>query len=53
MNAIFDPEMDEAFERVKADWASRMNAPFDRARRSSKDFANSGAGDGQQDLFGD
>lgn len=52
MNAIFDPEMGEAFERVKADWASRMNAPFDRARRASKDFASSDAGDSQHDLFG-
>lgn len=53
MNAIFDPEMGEAFEKVKIDWTSRMNAPFDRARRASKDFANSGSGDGQVDLFGD
>lgn len=53
MNAIFDPEMVEAFERVKADWASRMNAPFDRARRAPKNFANSSAGDSQDDLFGD
>jgi hypothetical protein len=52
MNAIFDPEMDEAFEKVKTDWSSRMNAPFDRARRATKDFANSGAGDTQDDLFG-
>lgn len=53
MNAIFDPEMNEAFEKVKVDWASRMNAPFERARRASKDFASSGAGDSQDDLFGD
>ena len=53
MNAIFDPEMGEAFERVKADWASRMNAPFDRARHASSDFANSGGNDSQHDLFGD
>lgn len=53
MNAIFDPKMEEAFEKVKADWASRMNAPFDRARRASKDFAKGGADDSQDDLFGD
>lgn len=53
MNAIFDPEMVEAFESVKADWASRMNAPFDRARRASKDSADSDADDSQRDLFGD
>lgn len=53
MNAIFDPRMGEAFEKVKADWATRMNAPFERARRASKDFAESDAGDSQVDLFGD
>jgi len=53
MNAIFDPEMSEAFENVKADWASRMNAPFERARRASKEFANGSAVDNQDDLFGD
>lgn len=52
MNAIFDPEMGEAFERVKADWTSRMNAPFERARRASKDFVNGSVGDSQDDLFG-
>lgn len=53
MNAIFDPQMGEAFEKVKADWASRMNAPFDRARRASKDMATRDVGDSQNDLFGD
>ncbi|PAL20461.1 hypothetical protein [Sphingopyxis sp. GW247-27LB] len=53
LNAIFDPEMSEAFENVKADWVSRMNAPFDRARRASKDFANGDADDIQNDLFSD
>lgn len=52
LNAIFDPKMGEAFEHVKADWASRMNAPFERARRGSKDFANGSPGDSQDDLFG-
>jgi len=53
MNAIFDPRMGEAFEKVKADWASRMNAPFDRARRASKDMATRDVGESQDDLFGD
>lgn len=53
MNAIFDPQMGEAFEKVKADWASRMNAPFDRARRASKDMATRDVGESQDDLFGD
>ena len=53
MNAIFDPEMGETFEKVKADWWSRMNAPFDRARRSAKDYANSGDSHNQDDLFSD
>lgn len=52
MNAIFDPEMGEAFQTVKADWASRMNAPFERAR-SPKDFGKSHVGGSQHDLFGD
>jgi hypothetical protein len=53
MNAIFDPQMGEAFEKVKADWASRMNAPFDRARRASKNMATRDVGESQDDLFGD
>mgnify|MGYP003109527546 CR=1 FL=1 len=53
MNSIFDPECGEAFEKVKSDWASRMNAPFDRARRQSKDHAESSGLAGQTDLFGD
>jgi hypothetical protein len=53
MNAIFDPAMGEAFEKVKADWSSRMNAPFEGARRASKDFANSSFSNSQNDLFGD
>lgn len=53
MNAIFDPQMGDSFEKVKADWASRMNAPFDRARRASKDMATRAVGESQDDLFGD
>ncbi len=52
MDAIFDPEMGDAFDKVKADWSSRMNAPFDRVRRASKDFADGSAGESQHDLFG-
>lgn len=52
MNAIFDPELGEVFEKVKADWVSRMNAPFEGARRAAKDLTNSGADDIQDDLFG-
>jgi hypothetical protein len=29
-----------------------MNAPFDRVRRASKDFADGSAGESQHDLFG-
>ena len=53
MDAIFDPKMAEAFDKVKADWSSRMNAPFERARRASKDFSNSGNDDSQSELFGE
>lgn len=52
MDAIFDPEMDGAFQMVKADWASRMNAPFERAR-SPKDFGKSHLAASQHDLFRD
>lgn len=51
INAIFDPTSDDSFERVKADWTSRMNAPFERARRSSKDLGSNGSGEDQTDLF--
>jgi hypothetical protein len=51
MNAIFDPDQGDLFDKVKADWISRMNAPFERARRTSKDFGNNGSGESQNDLF--
>jgi len=51
LNAIFDPKQVDAFEKVKTDWTSRMNAPFERARRASKAFGNNGSDDDQNDLF--
>lgn len=51
MNAIFDPDQSDLFDKVKADWISRMNAPFERARRASKDFGNNDSGESQNDLF--
>lgn len=51
VNAIFDPTNDEAFNLVKQDWRSRMNAPFDRARRGAVMLDADDSGTNQADLF--
>ena len=51
INAIFDPGNDDAFDRVKTDWTGRMNAPFERARRSLKTPDTDVFGDDQTDMF--
>jgi len=51
VNAIFDPSFADDFARVAADWTSRMNAPFDRARRSTRDTREDDDIGNQTDLF--
>lgn len=50
-DAIFDPSAQEAFNLLKADWSSRMNAPFERARRPASKLNSSEDQDDQADLF--
>ncbi|MFO7482585.1 hypothetical protein, partial [Oceanibaculum nanhaiense] len=52
-NAIFDPDAQEAFNLLKADWSGRMNAPFERARRPVSKLSSIEDRDNQADLFRD
>ena len=49
--AIFDPANEEGFNLVKMDWTSRMNAPFDRARKITKSLGDAAGVNNQADLF--
>lgn len=50
-DAIFDPSAQDAFDLLKADWSSRMNAPFERARRPASKLNSREDRDDQADLF--
>ncbi|WP_039392861.1 ORC-CDC6 family AAA ATPase [Novosphingobium sp. MBES04] len=52
-DAIFDPNAQEDFNLLKVDWSSRMNAPFQRARRPATKLQLRDDRDDQADLFQD